>query len=138
MACHSSTVNIHCGRKLSGKFKDEILDAIVRFFGLAHITAVQQNLDVIRVTFHSEQHPFAALQDSGIHLFGIWIRMDGGLPSTIVHLFDYPFEDDHDEVKAFFSNYGLVKSICLQKYLSHSDIYTRTHLIDVVLNEPPP
>ena len=110
MAHHSSTVNIHCGRKLSGKSTDEILDAIVRFFGLAHITAVQQNLDVILVTFRSEQHAFAALQDCGIHLFGIWCRMDGSPPSTIVHLFDYPFEEDHDEAKAFFSNYGLINS----------------------------
>ena len=92
MASHLSTVNIHCGRKLSGKSRDEILDAIVQSFGLANIRAVQQNLDVIRVTFQSEQQASAALRENGVRLFGIWCRMDGGPPSTIVYLFDYPFE----------------------------------------------
>ena len=138
MVRHSSTVNIHCGRKLNGKSKDEILEAIIQFFGLAHIKCVQQNLDVIRVTFRSEEHASSALRDSGIRLFGIWCRMDGGPPSTIVHLFEYPFEEENEEVKEFFGQFGVVKNVRLQKYLSRTEICTGTLLIDVVLTEPPP
>ena len=138
MVRHSSTVNIHCGRKLSGKSKDEILEAIIQFFSLAHIQCVQQNLDVIRVTFRSEEHASSALRDSGIRLFGIWCRMDGGPPSTIVHLFDYPFEEDNEEIKEFFGQFGVVKNVRLQKYLSRSEVYTGTRLIDVVLADSPP
>lgn len=138
MARHASTVNIHCGRKLSGKSKEQILEAVIQFFGLAHIKCVQQNLDVIRVTFRSDEHASNALRDSGIRLFGIWCRMDGGPPSTIVHLFDYPFQDDNEEVKVFFEQYGVVKNVRLQKYLTRSEVYTGTRLVDVVLSEAPP
>ena len=136
MGRQSSTINIHCGRKLSSKSKDEILDAVMQFFGPAHVTAVQQSFDVIRVSFRSEAHASSALRDSGIRLFGIWCWMDGGPPSTIVHLFDYPFEEENDVVKEFFGGFGVVKNVRLQKYLSRPDIYTGTRLVDVVLTEP--
>lgn len=100
--------------------------------------AVQQNLDAIRVTFSTENDASSALADNGLHLFGIWCRMDGGPLTTIVHLFDFPFEECEDDVKAFFNAYGTVKNVRLQKYLSKSDIFTGTRLVDIVLNEPPP
>ena len=71
------------GAKLSGKSKEDILEAVIHFFGSTHIVAVQQNLDVIRVTFRSEKHASDALKDTGIRLFGIWCPMD--LVSSIHH-----------------------------------------------------
>lgn len=79
MVRHSSTVNLHCGRKLSGKSKDGILEAIIQFFSLAHIQCVQQNLDIIRVTFRSEEHASSALRDSGIVFLGFGAEWMGVL-----------------------------------------------------------
>jgi len=64
--------------------------------------------------------------------------MDGGPPATTIHLFNYPYEEDEELVKDFFSQFGFVKSVRSQKYLSKPDIYTGTRLIDLVLNSTPP
>ena len=53
------TVNIHCGKKLSGKSRDEILDAVLGKF--QNVEPVQQKLDVIRVSFNEEEHALTAL-----------------------------------------------------------------------------
>ena len=129
------TVNIHVGRKLTGKSRDEILEEILTKFDPV---AVQQSLDVIRVTFSSEEDAILARGENGTRLFGLWCRMDGGPPATIVHLFDYPYEEDEEQVKDFFSQYGFVKSVRSQKYLTKPNIYTGTRLIDLVLNSTPP
>ena len=129
------TVNIHVGRKLANKSKDEILEEVLTKFDPV---AVQQSLDVIRVTFRSEEDAVLARRENGIRLFGLWCRMDGGPPATIIHLFDYPYEEDEELVKDFFSQFGFVKSVRSQKYLSKPDIYTGTRLIDLVLNSTPP
>jgi len=54
-----------------------------------------------------------------------------------VHLLDFPYEEDADDVRSFFIDSGIVKNVRHQKYLSRSDVCTGTCLIDVVLNEPP-
>ena len=55
-------------------------------------------VDALRVTFKEEEQALAALRDKGVRLFGLWCRMDGGPPTTIVHLFDYPYEDPAEDV----------------------------------------
>ena len=99
------TVNIHVGRKLAGKTSDEILEE-----GLSKIdpVAAQQSLDVVRVTFVSEEDAVLARRENGVRLFGLWCRMDGGPPATIAHVLDFPYEDEN--VKYFFSQFGLVGS----------------------------
>ena len=131
------TVNIHVGNKLSGKSREDIAEAILSVFG-DNVTAIQQSLDVIRVTFFSEAAALDALKNRGCRLFGIWCKMDGGPPITIIHLFDYPFEDnDEGAITEFFEHYGQVRSVRQQKYLRH-DIYTGTRLVDVALRKTPP
>ena len=120
------TVNIHVGRKLANKTKDEILEEVLTKFDPV---AVQQSLDVIRVTCRSEGDAVLDRRENGIRLFGLWCRMDGGPPATIIHLFDYPYEEDEEPVKDFFSQFGFVKSVRNQKYLSKPDIYTGTPLV---------
>ena len=71
--------------------KYEILEEVLTKFDPV---AVQQSLDVIRVTFRSEEDAVLARRENGIRLFGLWCRMDGGPPATIIHLFDYPYEED--------------------------------------------
>jgi len=133
---HRKTVNIHCGKKLSGKSWDEILTAILQKY--QNVVAVQQKFDVIRVTFKGEEQALAALHEKGAWLFGLWCRMDGGPPTTNVHLFDYPYEDPAEDISAFFADYGIVKGVLHRKYLRNGDITTGTRLIDIVLCQTPP
>ena len=132
---HRRTVNIHCGKKLSGKSRDEILTAILGKF--QNVEAVQQQLDVIRVSFNAEEHALAALREKGVRLFDIWCRMDGGPPTTIVYLFDYPYEDPAEDISAFFADFGVVKGVRHQKY-RNGDIATGTRLVYIVLSGTPP
>ena len=71
-------------------------------------------------------------------LFDMWCRMDGGPPATIVHLFDYPYEDPAEDISAFFADFGVVKGVRHQKYLRNGDIATGTRLVDIVLSETLP
>ena len=66
---HRRTVNIHVGRKLSGKSRDEILDEIGKKFEGLRVMAVQQFPDIIRVTFNSEDTAVKVLNFSGVRLF---------------------------------------------------------------------
>ena len=68
----------------------------------------------------------------------MWCRMDGGPPTTIVHLFDYPYEDPAEDISAFFADFGVVKGVRHQKYLRNGDIATGTRLVDIVLSRAPP
>lgn len=135
---HRRTVNIHVGRKLSGKSRDEILREVIKKFEGLRIMAVQQFPHMIRATFNSEETAVKVLKSSGVRLFDMWCRMDGGPPSTILHLFDYPYEEDPVAIQSLFMSYGMVKGVRLQKYLSHDEIFTGTHLIDIVLDRTPP
>jgi hypothetical protein len=118
------TINIHTGKKLSGKSREEILEAIVKIYGdKFEVIAVQQNFDMIRVTFGSETEAVDALKEKGIRLFGIWCRIDGGRPSTIIHVFDYPHEEDGDLISKLFEAYGLVKNVRRQIYFSPEHFY---------------
>ena len=121
---------------MAGKSRDEILTAVLQNF--QNVVAVQQCLDVVRVTFREEEQAPAALQEKGVRLFGMWCRMDGGPPTTIVHLFDYAYEEPAEAVSAFFSDYGVVKDVRHQWYLRNSDIATGTRLVDIVLSRAPP
>ena len=134
MRCRS-TINIHVGRKLAGKSRDEILEAVLAQYDAI---AVQQSLDVIRVTLKTEGAALAALSPGGVYLFGMWMSISGGPPVTIVHLFDYPYEEDDEPVVQFFSAYGRVKDVREQRYISKPDIYTGTRLVDLVFASPPP
>lgn len=71
-------------------------------------------------------------------LFDMWCRMDGGPPTTIAHLFDYPYEDSAEDISSFFADFGVVKGVRYQKYLRNGDIATGTRLIDIVLSKTPP
>lgn len=80
------------GNKLAGKSRDKVLEAVLSLFGEENISAVQQSVDVLRITFKTEALALNALQNRGVRLFGLWCRMDGGPAVTIIHLFDFPFE----------------------------------------------
>ena len=132
------TINIHIGRKLSGKTRDEILEAVLNCIKDYNVRCVQQLFDLIRVTFDLEAAAVSALKDKGVRLFGIWCRMDGGPPTTIVHVFGFPYEEDDESVGDLFGTFGTVKSVRCQKYLSRTDVCTGTRLVDLIMTEMPP
>ena len=72
----------------------------------------------------------------------MWCRIDGAPPplppSTMVHLFDYPYEEDAVPIDTLFKTYGKVKRIRHQKYISREDIFTGTRLVDIVIERTPP
>ena len=136
---HRRTVNIHTGRKLLGKTRAEILDEIIKCFRGRQIMAVQQFPETVRVTFNTEETALDVLSISnGVRLFDIWCRMDGGPPSTMIHLFDYPYEEGYEGIEDFFKAFGKVKAVRQQRYLTRDDIFTGTRLIDLVMEKPPP
>lgn len=57
----------------------------------------------------------------------LWLKMDGGPPVTIAHLFGYPFEeDDEGAITEFFSQYGHVYGVRQQTYINYDQVYTGT------------
>ena len=107
---HRRTVNIHVGRKLFGKSRDEILEEIVKKIDRLRILAVQQFPDIIRVTFDSEDTALKVLNFVlNFRLYDMWCRMDGGpLQPAIVHFSDYPYEEDVVAIDALFKTFGKV------------------------------
>ena len=88
------TLNVQVGRKLVDKSKEEIMKEVLRVFRAHGVIAVQLMYDTIRVTFKTVEGLEAAKRQDGIHLFGLCCRiLGGGPPLTIVHVFDYPFEE---------------------------------------------
>lgn len=59
MRQYRKTVNIHCGKNFSGKSREDILTTILEKF--QNVVAVQQNLDVVRVTFKEAEQALVAL-----------------------------------------------------------------------------
>ena len=61
-----------------------------------------------------------------------------GPATTLVHVFDYPFEEIDVEIEHAPADFGEVKRIRKQTYLSSQQIYTGTRLVSIVLMETPP
>ena len=128
------TLNIQCGKKLSGKSKDDILKEVLIVFQHYHVKCVQVAYEVIRIMLPSAEEYKVAKQQPGVRLFGMWCPiLGGGPPVTILHIFDYPYEEDDVYIKN-----GSVKRVKKQTYLSNPDIFTGTRLVSVTLDATPP
>ena len=112
---------------------------VFKAFNLLGVVAVQVAYDVIRVTFSTNDGFRQAKELSGVRLFGLWCPiLGGGPPVTIVHVFEYPFEEDNAHVSSVFEDFGEVKKVKNQTYLSNSNIFTGTRLVFMVLNSTLP
>ena len=90
---------------------------VVKVFDGLDIVAVQITYEVVGVTLKNEDSFKTAMTNSGVRLFGLWCPiLGGGPPVTIVHIFDYPFEEGDEALKDVFSNFGEVKRIKKQTY----------------------
>ena len=135
-----NTLNILTVRKLAGKLKEDIMkEVVVQLGDVDSILAVQIGYEIARVTFCSDEAFSRAKSIEGVSLFGLWCKILGGGPATtLVHVFDYPFEESDVEIEHALADFGEVKKVRKQTYLSSQQIYTCTRLVSVVLKETPP
>ena len=135
----AKTLNIQIGRKLSEKSKDDIMKAIFDRFNLFGVIAVQIGYDIVRVSFTTDTGFKQAMENPGVRLFGLWCPiLGGGPPFTTLHIFDYPFEEDDADIKRVCSDFGEVKNVKKQRYISDSNIFTGTRPVSVALTYSPP
>lgn len=133
------TLTIQTGKKLNDKAKGEITKKVKEAFLGCGICAIQIVFEAIRVTFASEEDYKRAKTNSDIYLFGLWCPiLGGGPPVTILHVFDYPFEESDEAVKGVMKDFGELKKARKQTYLSDDTLYTGTKLVHVSLTCPPP
>ena len=133
MGC-PKTLNVQVDRKLNDKTKPDIMTEVEKVFNLYGVLAIQIGYNVIRVTFMTDEGLRRAKELSGVRLFGLWSPiLGGGPPVTIVHVIDYPLEEDNSFVSAIFKEFGDVKKVKNQTYLANNAIYTGTRLVSIVL-----
>ena len=133
------TLNVQIGRKLSGKSKDEIMKEVLRVFRAHGVIAVQLMYDTIQVTFKTVEGLDAAKRQDGVHLFGLWCRiLGGGPPLTMVHVFDYPFEESDAVVTDAFKDFGEVKKVKDQTSITDPEVFTGTRFVLLILRTNPP
>ena len=95
--------------------------------------------EVIRITLASADEYKVAKQQPGIRLFGMWCPiLGGGPPITILHIFDYPYEEEDVYIKNVIGDFGSVKRVKKQTYLTCPDVFTGTRLVSVALDATPP
>ena len=130
----AKTLCIQTGRKLADQVRDDVVKAVRDQFRSLNVVAIQMGYEVIRVTFSSEDDYRHAMERPGLHLFGIFCRiLGGGPPITMVHVFDFPFEEDDSSLKTVFADFGDVKGVKKQTYLFDKNISTGTRLVSLVL-----
>ena len=129
------TLNIHVGKKLNDKLKEDITKEVFKALNLYGVVAIQVAYEVIRVTFLTDEGFRRAKELTGVRLFGLWCPiLGGGPPVTIVHVFDYPYEEDNGCVFTVFNDFGDVKKVKNQTCLWNSTVFTGTRLVFMVLN----
>lgn len=130
----AKTLAIQTGRKLNDKCREDIVKAVSSIFKPLTVVAVQIGFEVVRVTFGSDEDFKRAMEMEGVRLFGLYCKiLGGGPPITIVHLFDYPFEEEDGFIRDVFKDFGDVKGVKKQTYLFDRSIYTGTRLVSLVL-----
>ena len=132
------TLNIQMGKKLRDKTKEEIMKEVCGAFKNFGVEAIQICHEIIRVSFITKGGYDNARRMPGLHLFCMYCPIaGGGPPATMLHIFDYPHEEDNLEVRHVCADFGTVKGVKRQTYLSNSDIFTGTHLVTVILSSSP-
>ena len=132
------TITLVVGRKLNGRSQEEKSKAIVDHFAPLKIESIQFCFELVRVTFDTEASKDRALQQKGFHIFGMWVRIEGGGPPlTNVHIFDYPFEGEKAPVAAALAPHGEVKEVRQQRYSFDPALYSGTRIVRMVLKGTP-
>ena len=69
--CLPKTISLQVSRKLADKTEDEIMTEVLRVFAGLDVKAVQVTYEVVRVTFASPEHFWAAKSFSGNGIFSV-------------------------------------------------------------------
>lgn len=97
----SKTLSIQTGRKIANQSREDIVKAVFSSFSSLGVVAIQIGYEVIRVSFATDEGYKRAMEKDGIRLFGIYCKiLGGGPPITMVHVFDYPFEEVDAAIKS--------------------------------------
>ena len=129
------SISLRVGCKLADKSKGEIMTEVLWGFAGLDVKAVQVSYNVVGVIFASPEQFRAAKSFSGNYLFGLRCSIfGGGPPSTRLHVFDFPLEEDDRSLKVTFEAYGAVKSVKKQTFLSNKNIFNGTRLVDAALS----
>ena len=121
------------------KTKEDVMKEVINVFRTFGVVAVQLMYDTIRVTLKTSQGFEAAKRLDGVRLFGLWCRiLGGGPPLTILHVFDYPFEESDALVSDAFNDFGDVKRVKDQLSITDPEVFTGTRLVSMVLKTNPP
>ena len=105
----------------------EILDAILAIFARHHLCSNLWLTFISRSNGRAKPSLPTVIKVCNYLECGImWMATPPS--STIVHVFNYPFE----------ACFGTVCAVCKQKYLRHSSVFTGTSLTDIVLSYVPP
>lgn len=135
----AKTLSLQTGRKIANQSREDTVKAVSSAFSSLGVVAIQIGYEVIRVSFSTEDGYKKAMERDGIRLFGIYCKiLGGGPPITMVHVFDYPFEETDEAIKLVFSDFGNVKAVKKQTYLFDKNIFTGTRLVSLVLRDTPP
>ena len=96
--------------------------------------------DEIRITFESSLDRRYAVPCHGpLELKGVLCRfLEGGPPTTLVHVLYLPFEQSNDVVRLALAQYGEVKNVRMQHFPGHPGVTTGTRLVSVLLERDPP
>ena len=136
MMRQSLTLNIQCGRKLSDRSNPDMKEVIKQLS--ESVVAVQACYEIRRVTFRTEQAFRAAKSKEGVYLFNLWCRILGrGPPATVIHIFDFPFEENDFHIEVALSPFGNVRKVSKQKYLN-SQVFTGGRLVTMIITDPVP
>ena len=135
-----TTVNVHCGQRLTTRLKEDIMkEVLLQMGGVDSIQAVQIGYEVIGVTFSSTAAFRQAKSKEGVKLFGLWCPiLGGGPPPTRVYIFDFAFEGPGAAVEVTLKAFGSVKGVHKQTYVGNRSVFTGTHMVWVVIEKTPP
>ena len=73
------TISLQVSRKLADKTEDEIMTEVLRVFAGLDVKAVQVTYEVVRVTFASPEHFWAAKSFSGNGIFSVCGALSWGV-----------------------------------------------------------
>ena len=140
VSAQSRTLTIRGDRKLREFSQAVVLEDILENLKEHHVCSVQFLLGgEIRITFESALDRDAVLCRGPLELKGVRCRfLEGGPPSTLVHVLYLPFEQSNDAVRLALAQYGEVKSVRMQHFPGHPGVATGTRLVSVLLERDPP
>ena len=140
VSAQSRTLTIRGDRKLREFSQAVVLEDILENLKEHHVCSVQFLLGgEIRITFESALDRDAVLCRGPLELKGVRCRfLEGGPPTTLVHVLYLPFEQSNDAVRLALAQYGEVKNVRMQHFPGHPGVATGTRLVSVLLERDPP